>query len=373
MTNAQRLAQVREQAIALRRAGKSRREIKEILQIRDNDVITNALRGEPPPAWTWRPNAKDDLRAKARELRAQGMAYNQIVAELGVSKSSVSLWVRDMPRPAQLSDEECRNRRAAGIAAFCASERALREATTDAIRQEARTSIGQLDNREILLAGAIPYWCEGTKSKPYRRDYRVSLINSDASLIKFFLHFLDCAGIPAEQLVFRVSIHESADVTAAQEFWLQVTGARPSQFHRPNLKRHNPPTTRMNTGSAYHGCLRIDVLRSARLYKQIEGWCDAVMASAVHPQMGVATPEGQSWLRGRRPGEPSERRILSSLAGLGLGIVRWHLATASIVRNAPAWGNWQPNRFWICLFWFESRRRNVRNVRNVPNIRFAAH
>lgn len=31
---------------------------------------------------------------RARELRAQAWTLNEIVAELGVSKSSVSLWVR---------------------------------------------------------------------------------------------------------------------------------------------------------------------------------------------------------------------------------------------------------------------------------------
>ena len=42
----------------------------------------------------------DDLRDKAREPRLQGMTYSQIQAELGCcSKSSVSLWVRDLPNP----------------------------------------------------------------------------------------------------------------------------------------------------------------------------------------------------------------------------------------------------------------------------------
>ena len=91
--------ELREQAIALRRAGKSRREIKELLAITSNWTLNEVLRGEPPQPWTWRPNAKDELRAKARDLRKQGLDYEEIVAELGVSKSSVSLWVRDMPRP----------------------------------------------------------------------------------------------------------------------------------------------------------------------------------------------------------------------------------------------------------------------------------
>src|SRR5215470_8244836 len=123
------LAELREQAIALRRAGKSRREIKEILRIGSNQTLNDALRGEPPLLSTRRPNAKDHLRVQARELRQQGMAYREIAAALGASKSSVSLWVRDMPRPERLSYEECAKRHAAGVAAYWSQERRRRAAS----------------------------------------------------------------------------------------------------------------------------------------------------------------------------------------------------------------------------------------------------
>jgi transcriptional regulator with XRE-family HTH domain len=274
------LAELREQAIALRRAGKSRREIKHILQIGSNQTLNEALRGEPPLMSMWRPNAKDDLRAKARELRQQGLVYNEIAAKLGVSKSSVSLWVRDLPRPERLSYEECAKRQAAAVAAYWLRERQRREAAREHIRAGEQHAIGQLSDREVLIAGAIAHMCEGTKSKPYRRSGRVIFINSDPRLISFYLRFLRLAGVKRDQLTFQVSIHESADVPSAQEFWRQVTQADPVRFRRPNLKRHNPKTTRLNVGSNYHGCLRIEVLRSGPLYKRIEGWCDAVMAES---------------------------------------------------------------------------------------------
>jgi len=71
-----------------------------------NSTLHDALRGVPPPDWTRRPNAKDDRHAQARELRTKGLSYNEIAARLGVSKSSVSLWVRDLPRHPRLSYEE---------------------------------------------------------------------------------------------------------------------------------------------------------------------------------------------------------------------------------------------------------------------------
>src|ERR1700676_3288275 len=126
MRTRQELDRLRERAIALRREGKSRREIQAILGPMNNSTLNDALQGEPPPDWTRRPNAKDDLRAEARELRRQGHDYNEIAARLGVSKSSVSLWVRDLPTPPRLSYEENRRRSAEGVHQYWATEGKVR-------------------------------------------------------------------------------------------------------------------------------------------------------------------------------------------------------------------------------------------------------
>jgi transposase len=275
---------LRGQAIALRRAGHSRREIKEILGIGSNQTLTEALRGEPPPEWTRRPRAKDDLHARARELREQGLDYEEIAGALGVSKSSVSLWVRDMPRPERLSYEECCKRSAEGSRVYWEAERPAREARREAVRVAAAGQIGVLSKREVIIAGAVAYWCEGAKNKPYRRQDRVVFINSDPGLVKFFLRFLDEAGVAPAQLRFRVQIHETADIAGAERFWRGVTGAEPARFHRATLKRHNPRTVRKNVGADYHGCLIVSVRQGADLYRRIEGWAGAIMAEARGPE-----------------------------------------------------------------------------------------
>ena len=271
------LQELRDQAIALRRAGKSRREIKEVLGV-GNSALNPALRGEPPPLWTLRPRAKDELHARAREMRAAGATYDEIAAELGVSKSSVSLWVRDMPRCGRISYEEFRKRNAEGVSRYWATEHARREAQRQDISDRAAAEIGTLSDREVLIAGAIAYWCEGAKRKPYADRNRVTFINSDPGLINLFLRFLALNGISDDRLICRVHIHESADVAAAQRFWQEATGLPAGIFRRPTLKRHNPKTIRKNTGEDYRGCLVINVRRSVRLYRQIEGWASATMA-----------------------------------------------------------------------------------------------
>ena len=283
---------LRAQAIALRRAGRSRREIKEILGIGSNQTLNEALRGEPPPEWTRRPRAKDDLHARARELREQGLNYDEIAGSLGVAKSSVSLWVRDMPRPERLSYEECRKRAAEGAQRYWAAERPVRQARREAIRAAAAAEIGPLTEREILIAGAIAYWCEGAKSKAHRRQDRVVFVNSDPALIRFFLRFLDTVGISRGELTYRVHIHETADVLGAEQFWQRVTQADPRQFRRTALKIHNPKTVRANVGDDYHGCLRVEVRRSADLYRQIDGWTSSIMASPGAPDVSESTQPG---------------------------------------------------------------------------------
>jgi transcriptional regulator with XRE-family HTH domain len=283
MRNPQEPDQLREQATALRRAGKSVRQIKQILGPIGNRALNDALRGEPPPEWTRRPNAKDDLRARARELRLQGLDYEKIVAQLGVSKSSVSLWVRDLPRPPRVTPAECAKRAAERMRRYWIAERPVRAARRAAASAAAAASIRGLTDREVLIAGAAAYWCEGAKNKPHRRADRVSFTNSDPELISFFLLFLDTAGISRSDLVFRLQIHETADAESAERFWLTLTEARKEQFRKTTLKHHNPLTTRKNTGDGYHGCLRLDVRQSRELYRKIEGWASAVTRPAKVP------------------------------------------------------------------------------------------
>ena len=80
----------REAARALRREGKSRSQIKEALGLRTGgSTLTKWLKDIPPPEWTKRPNAKDDLRALAVEMRLAGNSYRQILETLPLPVAKV--------------------------------------------------------------------------------------------------------------------------------------------------------------------------------------------------------------------------------------------------------------------------------------------
>ncbi|MFE7959338.1 MULTISPECIES: helix-turn-helix domain-containing protein [unclassified Streptomyces] len=268
---------LRERAVALRRAGYSLRQIRDELKIFNNDILNQLVKGEPPPQWTKRPNAKDDLRARARELRLQGWTYDQIEAELGCSRSSVSLWVRDLPKPERKRSPE----EAAAIARKGWEEKLrIRDEERQRTKESARQAIGALTARELFLVGVGLYWAEGSKDKPYERRENVTFVNSDPGMIKVFLAWLDLLGIARERLRFTVMIHESADVQGAEQYWATLVGADRTAFNKTTLKKHNPKTVRKNTGDGYRGCLVIKVLQGADLYRRIEGsWYGIVLGA----------------------------------------------------------------------------------------------
>ena len=90
---------IKERARELRRQGMSVKQIVAELGLHSTHTVQDWVMGVPPPAWTRRPRAKDEERARARELRSQGLTYDEIASELNVSKSSISLWTRDLPHP----------------------------------------------------------------------------------------------------------------------------------------------------------------------------------------------------------------------------------------------------------------------------------
>jgi transposase len=269
---------LRERAVALRREGLSRRQIRDHLHVHNNDILNRLLEGEPPPEWTKRPNAKDDLRDRARELRLQGWTYDQIQVELGCSKSSISLWVRDLPTP----ERRKRTREESSAIAKRGWEATLRlrEEERQQTKQSAAEEVAQMTDRELFLVGVGLYWAEGSKSKPYRRQERVTFVNSDPGMITLFLAWLNLLCVEPERLRFAVQIHETADVASAEEFWADHVGVERATFLKTTLKKHNPSTNRKNTDENYYGCLRIDVRSGADLYRRIDGWWSGMVVEA---------------------------------------------------------------------------------------------
>jgi transposase len=272
------------QAIQLRLEGQTRSQIAQALGMKTGgQTLSEWLRGVPAPAWTKRPTAKDGIRAVAEAMRRQGHSYSEIQQVVGVSTSSLSLWLKDVP----LSEEHriaIEQRKVAGRARTIEALRGRRVARREHTSKAAAGQIQELAESELFVAGVVAYWAEGAKSKPWTASQRVMFINSDPGMVRLFLAWLQLLDIGLERCSFRVSIHESADVQASMAHWASVVGVPASQFSSPALKRHNPRTVRKNVGIDYHGCLTVTVRRSTELGRQIAGWFEGIVTVLPDPQ-----------------------------------------------------------------------------------------
>ena len=163
---------IKQCARQLRREGMSVKQIVAAMGLQSTHTVQDWVLGVPPPAWTRRPRAKDAERARARELRTQGLTYREIAKKLNVSKSSISLWTRDLPHPERGPDDP--SPRLAGLRRHYELRRQREDEERRRYVGSVTDDIGTLSERVLIIAGAVAYWAEGTKRKPWRRAKRSS-------------------------------------------------------------------------------------------------------------------------------------------------------------------------------------------------------
>lgn len=158
---------------------------------------------------------------QARELRAQAWTLRDIADELGVSKSSVSTWVRDVefePRPRRKARKRGPNKLAR-----------QKDADIEAGLAWGRQQIGELSDRDLLIAGAALYAGEGSKT-----DGRVTFSNSNPAFVRLFCRWLRrFFDVDEERLRVGLYLHVGLDQAAAVDHWSRTTGIPPRQFTRP--------------------------------------------------------------------------------------------------------------------------------------------
>jgi len=182
-------------------------------------------------------------RERARRLRATGLPMADIAARLGVSRSSVSLWVRDVPF-------EPRPRVTLGRRREPNALQRRKQAEIDRLLAEGRDRVGRLSEREFLVAGVALYAGEGSKG-----DGNVRFANSDPRMIGFFCSWLRrFFEIDESRLRVHLYLHQGLDLAAAIAYWSALTSIPPSQFLKPYRALPDPS---IRHAKHVHGCVSI--------------------------------------------------------------------------------------------------------------------
>jgi hypothetical protein len=224
---------------------------------------------------------KKDQREEARRLRReQGLAITDICKQLGVAKSSVSVWVRDIvlteAQQVALNKQHY---------AYWAQ---MRGAHTNAIKGREQRRIYQEEGRQkaregdpLHLAGCMLYWGEGTKT---RNSLQMS--NSDAGMLIFFIHFLkESLIVSSNQIILRIFCYLGNGLSEQEieSYWLQKLQL-PPQCLRKTVVNVRPISSQQKGRKLLYGTCEISV-HETRLIQHVLG--------AIQEYGGIEKPE---WL-----------------------------------------------------------------------------
>lgn len=226
---------------------------------------------------------KTNLKEKAINLRKQGLTYSEILRQVPVAKSTLSLWLRSVGL-SKKQEQKLTKKKLVAARRGGARKREIRIAKTRGIFQEVAKDIKSLSERELFLIGVALYWAEGHKEKENRPGSGVQFSNSDFKMIRLFLNWLvfTCQ-ISRERISFNLFIHRNSEnrISKVLDFWVHETGFPITSFQKIYYKKHNPKTKRKNIGDLYYGVLRVRVSKSSDLVRRIAGWVEAINCRVV--------------------------------------------------------------------------------------------
>jgi len=171
-------------------------------------------------------------KSKAIELRKKGMSYSQIKAELGISKSTLSDWLCDMP----LSEERIKELGSLNpmrIERYRNTMKNKRESRWGEVYKKVAKNIGKLSRRELYIAGLFLYWGEGGKTE----RFSLSFSNTDPDMMVFMVKWLrDGLGIKKEDMHIKMHLYKDMNINKFENFWAKKLNLSRKMFEKPYIK-----------------------------------------------------------------------------------------------------------------------------------------
>ncbi len=191
-----------------------------------------------------------EKKRKAFNLRKKGYSLKEISDNLGIAKSTSSLWLRNFPISLKIKKkllEKQKNGREKGIL-FSVKKKEISEnfAKKESIKTLQNIN---LNKNYCRLICALLYWCEGGKY-----DNGVFFTNSDPKMIRLFLKLFRKSFVLDENK-FRVCLHlHKYHFSKKQiEYWSNLTNISKKQFTKPYQKNNTGKRVRKN----YQGCVSV--------------------------------------------------------------------------------------------------------------------
>lgn len=209
---------------------------------------------------------------KVCEMRSRGMSINEISKKLGLNKSTISYWCRDIELSNVQKKRLLLKQKSESIKALLRSaekKKVMRVYETKELKMSGARMIGEFSKRDLFLAGLGLYWGEGYKET----NNELCFTNSDYKIILFIMRwFREIYQVKNSDFIFRLSINSLYKKREKEilEHWLGALGVFGEQFSKTSFIKTKKKKIYQN-GKIYQGTLRLKVRKSTRLKRKIMG------------------------------------------------------------------------------------------------------
>ena len=223
---------------------------------------------------------RKDLKGRAILLRKEGRTYREILHEVPVAKSTLSLWLRSVGLSVPQQQRITQARIDAALRGAQSRRRVRLKEVSDSVAQGIK-DVGTLSNRELWLIGIALHWSEGSKQNLRSPSAGVAFANMDPRMLSIFLAWLESLGVKEEDIRYELYIHidRREETSRFREWWSEKLSIPVELLGKVYLKQGNVLTKRTNVGDLYHGLLRIKVKSSTNLNRRIHGWFEGIASS----------------------------------------------------------------------------------------------
>lgn len=211
---------------------------------------------------------KKEEKAHAMKLRKQGVSMGEIASQLGVAKSTVSYWVRDIVlSPKEVTALQSNSHSRIAIERRRASRMQRQAAERQEITAKAWQTAKEHSKHSLWCVAVSLYWGEGGKTQ---RTVRIA--NSDPAVIALMMKFFrEYCNVPLHKI--RAHVHAFADtnIEEAVLYWSRTSGISPSRFYKTYIKNSSASKRKRNT--LPYGTCQIYVHDSV-LFITMMGWIE---------------------------------------------------------------------------------------------------
>ena len=209
---------------------------------------------------------------KAKSLRESGKSLQDIANNLGINKSTVSYWCRDI----QLSESAIKKikyngnaKSMAGLLRYSEKKRDERIERTNIHKEDGANLVGKLSDRDKFMTGLGLYWGEGYKES----NGELGFTNMSPSMILFYIRWLHSFRVLKDDLIFRLTINDFFKKydKNIKTFWVNLLSVNSDQFSKTTLIKTNLKKGSVKNIENYHGILRVKVRKGLALKNKILG------------------------------------------------------------------------------------------------------